>query len=140
MIESHLMGGRQDLVPGEPLAYGQSITDACLSWKDTVPALETLALAAKARRTHAAKSGRSRSRGGSPAASAQLTWATTAAWSDTRSGSVSCRAIRSSGEVRIESKRTSGRDIAYVGVRSSGRQAWSPASEASRPTPRFASP
>ena len=50
MIESHLMGGRQDLVPGRPLAYGQSITDACLSWKDTVPALETLALAAKARR------------------------------------------------------------------------------------------
>ena len=50
MIESHLMGGRQDLVTGRPLAYGQSITDACLSWKDTVPALETLALAARARR------------------------------------------------------------------------------------------
>jgi 3-deoxy-7-phosphoheptulonate synthase len=50
MIESHLVGGRQDLVPGKPLAYGQSITDECLSWKDTVPALETLALAAKARR------------------------------------------------------------------------------------------
>jgi 3-deoxy-7-phosphoheptulonate synthase len=50
MIESHLTGGRQDLVAGKPLAYGQSITDACLSWKDTVPALETLALAAKARR------------------------------------------------------------------------------------------
>lgn len=45
MMESHLTGGRQDLVPGRPLTYGQSITDACLAWKDTVPALEPLAVA-----------------------------------------------------------------------------------------------
>jgi 3-deoxy-7-phosphoheptulonate synthase len=50
MIESHLTGGRQDLVPGRALTYGQSITDACLSWRDTVPALETLAAAVRARR------------------------------------------------------------------------------------------
>ena len=59
MIESHLEGGRQDLVPGGALTYGQSITDGCLSWRDTVPALETLALAARARRRHAAARGSS---------------------------------------------------------------------------------
>ncbi len=47
MIESHLAGGRQDLVPGKPLVYGQSITDACLSWDDTVPVLERLAQAVR---------------------------------------------------------------------------------------------
>jgi len=30
MVESHLKAGRQDLVPGKPLIYGQSITDACI--------------------------------------------------------------------------------------------------------------
>jgi 3-deoxy-7-phosphoheptulonate synthase len=50
MLESHLVGGRQDARPGQPLVYGQSITDACLSWEDTVPALEALAKAARARR------------------------------------------------------------------------------------------
>jgi 3-deoxy-7-phosphoheptulonate synthase len=50
MIESHLVGGRQDLAPGAPLVYGQSITDACLGWEDTVPVLETLARASRARR------------------------------------------------------------------------------------------
>ncbi|MCU0937524.1 MAG: 3-deoxy-7-phosphoheptulonate synthase [Gammaproteobacteria bacterium] len=45
MIESHLVGGRQDVVPGEPLVFGQSITDACLAWDETVPVLETLAAA-----------------------------------------------------------------------------------------------
>src|SRR5881394_3895021 len=34
MIESHLVGGRQDQTPGKPLTYGQSITDACLAWDD----------------------------------------------------------------------------------------------------------
>ncbi|HYF57446.1 MAG TPA: 3-deoxy-7-phosphoheptulonate synthase AroG [Burkholderiaceae bacterium] len=43
MIESHLVAGRQDLVVGRPLVYGQSITDACLAWEDTIGALETLA-------------------------------------------------------------------------------------------------
>ncbi len=47
MIESHLVGGRQDLVPGKPLVHGQSITDACLSWDDTVPVLERLASAVR---------------------------------------------------------------------------------------------
>jgi 3-deoxy-7-phosphoheptulonate synthase len=51
MIESHLVGGRQDPKPGQPLAYGQSITDACLAWNDTVPVLRELADAIRARRT-----------------------------------------------------------------------------------------
>ncbi len=50
MIESHLSEGRQDLVPGRPLVRGVSITDACLGWVDTVPAMETLARAVVARR------------------------------------------------------------------------------------------
>ena len=50
MIESHLKGGRQDLVPGRDLVYGQSITDACLAWEDSVPLLETLAGAVRKRR------------------------------------------------------------------------------------------
>ena len=50
MIESHLVGGRQDRVPGRKLTYGQSITDACLAWSDTVPVLRDLAAAVRARR------------------------------------------------------------------------------------------
>jgi len=50
MLESHLVGGRQDQRPGAPLTYGQSITDACLGWEDTVPVLAELAEAVKARR------------------------------------------------------------------------------------------
>ncbi len=50
MIESHLVGGRQDPAPGRPLTYGQSITDACLAWPDTVPVLRELADAVRARR------------------------------------------------------------------------------------------
>jgi 3-deoxy-7-phosphoheptulonate synthase len=50
MIESHLVGGRQDLHPGQPLAYGQSITDACLGWDESVRALDTLAEAVRQRR------------------------------------------------------------------------------------------
>jgi 3-deoxy-7-phosphoheptulonate synthase len=50
MLESHLVEGRQDLVAGKPLTYGQSITDACLSWEATVPLLELLAQASAARR------------------------------------------------------------------------------------------
>ena len=53
MIESHLVEGRQDLVPGKPLAYGQSITDACLGWEDSVAALDVLADAVRARRQRA---------------------------------------------------------------------------------------
>ena len=45
MIESHLVAGRQDYVPGRPAVYGQSITDACLSIEQTEPLLEQLATA-----------------------------------------------------------------------------------------------
>jgi 3-deoxy-7-phosphoheptulonate synthase len=50
MLESFLVGGRQDLVPGKKLTYGQSITDACLDWEDTALVLERLASAVEARR------------------------------------------------------------------------------------------
>jgi 3-deoxy-7-phosphoheptulonate synthase len=46
MLESHLVGGRQD----QPVTYGKSITDACLSWDETVPVLERLASAVRAAR------------------------------------------------------------------------------------------
>jgi 3-deoxy-7-phosphoheptulonate synthase len=50
MLESHLVAGRQDYQPGLPLAYGQSITDACISIDQTSPILEELALAVRQRR------------------------------------------------------------------------------------------
>jgi 3-deoxy-7-phosphoheptulonate synthase len=50
MVESHLVGGRQDLVPGTPLTYGQSITDGCLGWEETVGVLDVLADAVRRRR------------------------------------------------------------------------------------------
>jgi 3-deoxy-7-phosphoheptulonate synthase len=50
MVESHLVPGRQDLLPGKPLAYGQSITDACLGWEDSVAVLDRLAEAVIGRR------------------------------------------------------------------------------------------
>ncbi|RZS54529.1 3-deoxy-7-phosphoheptulonate synthase [Sphaerotilus mobilis] len=50
MIESHLQEGRQDLVDGQPLAHGVSITDACISWAQTQPVLHQLAQAVRARR------------------------------------------------------------------------------------------
>jgi 3-deoxy-7-phosphoheptulonate synthase len=50
MIESNLLEGRQDYDPTQPLRYGQSITDACMSWEQTVPVLEQLAEAAARRR------------------------------------------------------------------------------------------
>ena len=50
MIESHLVAGRQDLVPGQPLAYGQSITDGCIGWDSSVAVLERLAAAVRHRR------------------------------------------------------------------------------------------
>jgi 3-deoxy-7-phosphoheptulonate synthase len=51
MIESHLVAGRQALMPGSPLTYGQSITDACISWEDSEPVLHTLADAVRRRRS-----------------------------------------------------------------------------------------
>jgi 3-deoxy-7-phosphoheptulonate synthase len=50
MLESHLNPGRQDLVPGQPLQYGVSITDACIGWDATADVLRTLAEAVRARR------------------------------------------------------------------------------------------
>ena len=50
MIESHLVAGRQDLKVGEPLTYGQSITDACIDWATSVEVLAELAAAVRARR------------------------------------------------------------------------------------------
>jgi 3-deoxy-7-phosphoheptulonate synthase len=50
MMESFLVDGRQDLRKGVPLVYGRSITDACMSWEATVPVLEELAEAVRARR------------------------------------------------------------------------------------------
>jgi len=50
MIESNLVAGRQDVLPGMALTYGQSITDGCIDWKATVPALNALADAVEARR------------------------------------------------------------------------------------------
>ena len=50
MIESNLVAGRQDVVPGKPLTYGQSITDGCIDWDTTVSALNVLADAVTARR------------------------------------------------------------------------------------------
>ena len=53
MVESHLHEGRQDLQPGVPLRYGVSITDACIGFEQTVPVLQTLAQAVRARRAAA---------------------------------------------------------------------------------------
>jgi 3-deoxy-7-phosphoheptulonate synthase len=50
MVESHLVEGRQDLVPDRPLEYGKSITDSCLGWDDSVAVLEILAQGVRARR------------------------------------------------------------------------------------------
>ena len=55
MIESHLNEGRQDIEPGQPLSYGVSITDACIGFEATIPVLEGLAEAVRARRTVATK-------------------------------------------------------------------------------------
>ena len=51
MIESHLVEGRQDIVPGKALNYGQSVTDACIGWDDTVGTLQRLAQGVRARRS-----------------------------------------------------------------------------------------
>jgi 3-deoxy-7-phosphoheptulonate synthase len=54
MVESHLKAGAQKFNPGtdDPakLAYGQSITDACLGWDDSVQVLDVLSNAVQARR------------------------------------------------------------------------------------------
>jgi 3-deoxy-7-phosphoheptulonate synthase len=50
MIESNLVAGRQDMIAGKELVYGQSITDGCISWEDSVAVLNGLASAVKQRR------------------------------------------------------------------------------------------
>jgi 3-deoxy-7-phosphoheptulonate synthase len=54
MVESHLHAGAQKFTPGKDdpskLAYGQSITDACLGWDDSLASLEVLSQGVKARR------------------------------------------------------------------------------------------
>jgi 3-deoxy-7-phosphoheptulonate synthase len=50
MMESFLVGGRQDLESKDPLVYGQSITDACMDWDNTVLTLDRLASAVQKRR------------------------------------------------------------------------------------------
>ena len=53
MVESHLVAGRQDLVPGRQLVYGQSVTDGCIGWEDSVAVLDGLAQAVRERRVAA---------------------------------------------------------------------------------------
>lgn len=50
MVESHLVGGRQDPKPDQTLVYGQSITDACIDWDASIDVLKTLAEGVQARR------------------------------------------------------------------------------------------
>jgi 3-deoxy-7-phosphoheptulonate synthase len=50
MLESHMVEGRQDVIEGQSLTYGQSITDACISWETTKTCLRDLAEAVKKRR------------------------------------------------------------------------------------------
>jgi 3-deoxy-7-phosphoheptulonate synthase len=52
MVESHLVEGRQELEPDKPLKFGQSITDACLGWDDSVRVLDALAEGVAKRRKH----------------------------------------------------------------------------------------
>ena len=53
MAESHLKAGRQDLVPGKELVYGQSFTDGCLGWEESRELLDILANAVAKRRVKA---------------------------------------------------------------------------------------
>jgi 3-deoxy-7-phosphoheptulonate synthase len=52
MVESHLVAGQQKVVAGQPLTYGQSITDACIGWEDSEELLEHFAKAVQKRRKH----------------------------------------------------------------------------------------
>jgi 3-deoxy-7-phosphoheptulonate synthase len=53
MMESHLKGGRQDLIPGKPLQYGVSITDGCVGWEESSALLDELAEGVRKRRVKA---------------------------------------------------------------------------------------
>ena len=58
MVESHLVAGRQDLEPGKPLTYGQSITDGCVGWEDSVRILDGLAESVRRRRLSGVAAGK----------------------------------------------------------------------------------
>ena len=60
MVESHLLGGRQELLPEQPLRYGQSITDGCIDWNASVGVLERLDEAVRRRRAGSGVAGRLR--------------------------------------------------------------------------------
>jgi 3-deoxy-7-phosphoheptulonate synthase len=45
-----LKAGRQDLIPGQPLVYGQSVTDGCIGWETSIEVLDRLAAAVRTRR------------------------------------------------------------------------------------------
>src|SRR5690606_13235025 len=53
MVESNLVGGRQDLGGDAPLTYGQSVTDGCIGWETSVAVLERLASAVRKRQGRA---------------------------------------------------------------------------------------
>jgi 3-deoxy-7-phosphoheptulonate synthase len=56
MIESNLVEGNQKLTKDlKSLTHGQSITDACLGWDDTVETLDVLAEAVRKRRSDSKK-------------------------------------------------------------------------------------
>lgn len=57
MVESHLVAGRQDLVEGKELTYGQSVTDGCIDWDTSIKVLEGLAQAVRSRRLRLANMG-----------------------------------------------------------------------------------
>jgi len=50
MIESNLVAGAQKIVPGQPLVYGQSVTDGCIDWAETHQLLGELAASVRAKR------------------------------------------------------------------------------------------
>jgi 3-deoxy-7-phosphoheptulonate synthase len=58
MIESNLVAGRQDIVEGQTLVYGQSVTDGCIDWQSSVGVLERLAESVRARRRAVLTSGK----------------------------------------------------------------------------------
>ena len=51
MLESNLVEGRQNVQPGQPLVYGQSITDPCIDWSSTTALLGEFAAAVQQRRS-----------------------------------------------------------------------------------------
>jgi len=52
MLESNLVAGRQNVESGKELVFGQSITDACMAWDNSVHLLHELATAVRERRPH----------------------------------------------------------------------------------------